>query len=564
MQSVTDLNRKKNGVTLGDGVTLDLMRLVDTRMLIQANSGGGKSWLLRLLAEEVAGQMQTIILDPEGEFATLRERVDMLLVSREGEIPADTRSAALLARKLAELGVSAVIDLYDLKLHERRHYVKLFLDSLMSVPRSLWHPLLIVIDECHVFAPERTAGDSEALPSIISLMSQGRKRGFCGVISTQRLSKLHKDVAAEANNIFIGRTWLDVDQQRAGDLLGMTKADRGALRDLAPGEFFAFGPALPFNGVMKFQAGKVATTHPKAGERHKITPPKASNVIRQIVEHLSDLPQQAEAEIRDLNDARLKIVSLERELRSRPVQQDERAVTRAVTEAVQRVERDYQSSVIALQKENANLISRLKQIAALSHLTETEKPQAPIVAMSQPEKREAKPPVRKPSPPARTSRSGAQLKAGERIMLQVLAQFDHLGGLTRDQLALLSGYTRSGTFDTYVGTLIREQLASRSASGRLSIADAGRDYLGADALQPPKTTAELQVLFASKLKQGERVMLEILISIYPHTISRDELASRSGYTRSGTFDTYVGTLTRNHLAVKEGGALRASDTLFLK
>jgi hypothetical protein len=42
-------------------------------------------------------------------------------------------------------------------------------------------------------------------------MSQGRKRGFAGIIATQRLSKLHKDAAAEANNVIIGRTWLDAD-----------------------------------------------------------------------------------------------------------------------------------------------------------------------------------------------------------------------------------------------------------------------------------------------------------------------------------------------------------------
>ena len=40
-----------------------------------------------------------------------------------------------------------------------------------------------------------------------------------------------------------------------------------------------------------------------------------------------------------------------------------------------------------------------------------------------------------------------------------LSQFDDRGGLTRDQLALLSGYTRSGTFDTYVGTLTRLDFA---------------------------------------------------------------------------------------------------------
>jgi Helicase HerA, central domain len=50
------------GQIIGGGkLELDLPTLVDTRVLIQANSGGGKSWLLRLIAERAG--IQTIVLD---------------------------------------------------------------------------------------------------------------------------------------------------------------------------------------------------------------------------------------------------------------------------------------------------------------------------------------------------------------------------------------------------------------------------------------------------------------------------------------------------------------------
>lgn len=158
---------------------LDLTKLVDTRMLISANSGSGKSWLLRLIAERAAGNLQTIILDPEGEFSTLRERVDCVLVGPGGELPTNVRAAGLLARKLMELQVSAVVDLYDLNIMDRRKFVRLFLESLMHLPKELWHPCLFIIDECHKFAPEKGAGESEATSAVIDLMSQGRKRGYC-------------------------------------------------------------------------------------------------------------------------------------------------------------------------------------------------------------------------------------------------------------------------------------------------------------------------------------------------------------------------------------------------
>lgn len=41
-------------------VYLDLRKLVETRALIEASSGGGKSTLMRLIAERAAGVMQTI------------------------------------------------------------------------------------------------------------------------------------------------------------------------------------------------------------------------------------------------------------------------------------------------------------------------------------------------------------------------------------------------------------------------------------------------------------------------------------------------------------------------
>jgi hypothetical protein len=87
----------------GKKLELHLPTLVDTRLLIQANSGGGKSWMLRLIAERAG--IQTIILDNEGEFANLREVVDVLLVGVGGELPADPRHAALLARRLHEYTV---------------------------------------------------------------------------------------------------------------------------------------------------------------------------------------------------------------------------------------------------------------------------------------------------------------------------------------------------------------------------------------------------------------------------------------------------------------------------
>ena len=220
-------------------------------------------------------------------------------------------------------------------------FVKLFLESLIHLPRDLWRPTLGILDEAHIYCPERGSGEAESTEAVVSLMSQGRKRGYAGIIATQRLSKLHKDAAAEANNVIIGRTWLDADQARAGDALGLSKSDRLKLRDLAQGEFYLFGPAFSRPGVLRFRSDQVRTTHPRPGQRHLLTAPAPSKAIRGVLGKFADLPHEVEAEIRGLDQARHRIAELGRQIRkaknsnSAP-EIDQVAIERAVRVAVER------------------------------------------------------------------------------------------------------------------------------------------------------------------------------------------------------------------------------------
>jgi hypothetical protein len=124
-----------------------------------------------------------------------------------------------------------------------------FLSALFDAPRDHWYPALVVVDEAQLFAP---AGGGEvaeevrraSLTAMTNLMCRGRKRGLAGVIATQRLAKLAKNVAAEASNFLMGRTFLDIDMARAADLLGMERRQAEAIRDLPRGTFLALGPAI--------------------------------------------------------------------------------------------------------------------------------------------------------------------------------------------------------------------------------------------------------------------------------------------------------------------------------
>ena len=225
--------------------TLDLEELLATRLLVQGNSGSGKSHLLRRLLEQSAPWVQQCIIDPEGDFTTLSERYGHTVVDA-------TRTEAELTRIAARVRqhrVSVVLNLEGLDVEQQMRAAAAFLGGMFDADRDHWYPVLVVVDEAQLFAPAVAGEVSDearklSLGARTNLMCRGRKRGLAGVIATQRLAKLAKNVAAEASNFLMGRTFLDIDMARAADLLGMEKRTAEQFRDLARGHFIALGPAI--------------------------------------------------------------------------------------------------------------------------------------------------------------------------------------------------------------------------------------------------------------------------------------------------------------------------------
>jgi uncharacterized protein len=230
----------------GAPAALDLEELLATRLLVQGNSGSGKSHLLRRLLEQSAPWVQQTIIDPEGDFVTLAERFGHLVIDAEEHTERGLQVAGERARIHR---VSAVLNLEGLDAENQMRRAAAFLGGLFDVARDHWYPMLVVVDEAQLFAPAVAGEVSDearklSLGAMTNLMCRGRKRGLAGVIATQRLAKLAKNVAAEASNFLMGRTFLDIDMARAADLLGMERRQAEAFRDLERGQFMALGPAL--------------------------------------------------------------------------------------------------------------------------------------------------------------------------------------------------------------------------------------------------------------------------------------------------------------------------------
>lgn len=557
-------------IILGDGLTCDLQSLIDTRLLIQANSGGGKSHTLRRLLEETYGKVQHLVIDPEGEFPTLRERFGYVIAARSGgDTAADPRSAKLLAEKLLAIGASAILDIYELKAHERIRFVRLFLEALVDAPKSLWHPALVVVDEAHVYCPQH--GEAESAAAVIDLATRGRKRGFCAVLATQRIAKLHKDAAAELNNKLIGRTGLDVDMKRAGDELGFTTREQlHQLRTLAPGEFFAFGPAFG-PGVERRTIAGVRTTHPKAGARLTAPVPPPTKKILALLPQLADLPAEAEEKARTEADLRRELATVRSALTRAEKQQPTRTVEKPVEKIVERLAlKDGQLARAEklVQQVNAwcdrqdaigqQVLGIGKEIAAAIASTRT--PARTLAAtpmISRPSQPVVGRPVARGTAPA--SNGNGSLPKGERLVLTAIVQAVESTdeAADREYVTQITGYKRS-TRDTYLQRLGEKSLVEPKGDGFIPTAGG---YLALGAYEQLPTGDALLQWWLTRLPGGEAKVLEAVAQRGSDGLTRDAITDVTGYKRS-TRDTYVQRLGTRRLVAVEGQSIIPSVMLF--
>jgi hypothetical protein len=244
----------------GTSAALDIEELLATRLLVQGNSGSGKSHLLRRMLEGSAELVQQVVIDPEGDFVSLADSFSHIAVDAAQYSFAEVVRLAARAR---EHRASVVLNLDGLEVDDQLRCAAAFLAALFDAPREQWYPVLVVVDEAQLFAPAAAGEVGEearraSLAAMTNLMCRGRKRGLAGVVATQRLAKLAKNVAAEASNFLMGRTFLDIDMARAADLLGMERKQADQIRDLERGEFLALGPAISRRPI-SVRIGSVAT-----------------------------------------------------------------------------------------------------------------------------------------------------------------------------------------------------------------------------------------------------------------------------------------------------------------
>ena len=586
------------------GTEMYLHSLVESRLLIQASSGGGKSYMLRVLAEQVIRHMPVIILDWEGEFATLRERYDLVLAGPTGEVSCNVKTAAMLARNLIELEVSAIVDMSELKMHQRQEYVAVFLKALIELPKKLWpskqgKAVMVMVDEAHKLCPQKERSQSSS--AVIDLQSLGRKRGLCGVLATQRLSKLNKDAAAECNNVLIGRC-SGIDAAKACDMLGLPPANKHELTRAPTGMWRGVGPAFVFNehgqpiewGCVSFQGALAATTHAKSGAT-LLTPPKPSAKIKKVIPLLEAAQVKTAKEIKDLGEAKKEITNLKRQVTLAKKENPEpkvETVTEIDYEAVERAvkarDEQWEPLLTAATKQIRDLLERFKRVygtvvtefeAGVDAELDAKTLACSLVDLVPPGM--AKGPVlkaaeRKKSTGRRTKRTGRKKRTappadavGEEpnaSELKILGALTWLASVgvhqpSRPVAGVMAGYKPGGRFNNLLGSLNTKEHIWYPCPGTIEITDSGVTH--APEHEEPPTLQDLWDAWQSKLSNSQWKLIEVVLdeTLVKDSLTPALLAEQSGYTVGGRFNNLLGSLRTLGLITKRG-AIEPTELLY--
>lgn len=592
-------------ITLGPGVEIGIHDLLDDNLLVIAMRRSGKTMRLRSIAEQVGKHMPIYVFDHEGEFASLREELPILICGENGEVPARPETAGALARRLVEMHASAVLDISTLTRKNKRLFVMAFLQAMIDLPKKLWGPRLIVLDEIHEFCPQGGKDiDAQARETVNQLMALGGKRGLGVVAGTQRIAKLDKDSAAEFGNVCVGRTTLGADIAKACERLGFTREQGAALKNLKKGEMYAAGTSFDFDEAKLFQGILAKTTHPaSAGQRRALKPPPPNKAILKYADELKDLQRVADVEKatqKSLAEENARLRAEVEQLRARKpaptpaptlpngrdrtpppapkidtsayvlqgredvcrmMNDDFARISEKVTDAKQKifaVEAAVNEAIRLLHKTRPKSGQLAKATATIAKQTPPPNPKANGRATGLgggwSAALEKQPADGRGARRATSSNGSSEVSGGPKRILTVLAQ--HSDGLDPSSLRMFAQIGTKSSMRTYVGILLARKHIERDG-GKIRITDAGLQALGPyNALPQGRALVDYWLDWVGT--GGPRRILEAAIEAGDEGIDKSDLLEVAAIGTPSSLRTYVGTLQAARLieAFREDGKSR--------
>ena len=364
------------GNILGDGKPLEIAadKLIMGRTFITSITRYGKSWLCRRIVEQLVGKAGIVIIDPEGEYASLREKFPFLIIGKD--IPVQVETAEFIAETVLTEDLSVIIDLSLVDDDLGKEFVAKFVSRFMFLETKLRKPYLFVVEEADEFAPERGISKAISVKAFRNLAKKGGKRGVGLIVVTHRSAWVTKGVLSQCTSLkLIGRVeWnsdLDVLQdflQIHPNILRRPKKNGEPFDDgrphidcLSPGQFFVSGSLV--DSVAFVKIGKVQTTH--LGCTPDIIPPTPRE-LKGVVEKLAEmLPKILEEK---LKPEAARIVEIEEKAERKYKEKFEQKFAKDKKKLKAKLEAEYSSKFSELRDKNKGLEEQIEQIGRTQSL----------------------------------------------------------------------------------------------------------------------------------------------------------------------------------------------------
>lgn len=555
----------------------------------------GKSYTASVQAEELlkAGQ-QIVAIDVTGAWWGLRSNATgdgpgfpiVIFGGDHGDIPLEETAGEVIADAIVTERFSAIIDLSLLRKRQAQRFLADFFETIYRRNREAMH---LFMDEADFYAPQKPFGDeARTLGAVNDIVRRGGIRGIGCTLITQRASVLNKDVLTQAGIVTALRVshprdikaileWIDVHATRE-DAAEMLRT----LPSLPKGDAWVWSPGWPTEkGIherihirqrVTFDSGAT----PKAGHIVKQPKVKAEVDLTRLGEQIASTVQRQRDN--DPTELKRRIAVLKKQLEEKP-SADSVDIKQQIDIAVADVSRNWHEQ---WQNRNASLAtiaeSLRSAIDGIAHVIESLAKESgspqPIIATAVNQQkprtfylnREHELPRQRRS--LHSSDNGsAELTRPQLKLIEALAEAESIGRneISRSWLAFIAGV--SPTSSAFVNNLSR--LSSLGyvrypRQGLVEFTEKGKT--ASPSIDRPLTADELFARIIRLVSRPQSVLLEVLRSNYPRTLSRDNLADLADVSdKSSAFVNNLSALSSRELVeYPERGLVKLRDWVVLR
>ncbi len=309
----------------GNSVEIPSETLATAGTAILAMRGAGKSWLNAVLAEGLAkARIPFVIVDPEGEYWTLRAKFSSIVVvgGTHADIPLEPELATILAQEALEERLELVLDLSDMRRKEQLRFLFRFLSELFFQETELRIPFWVSFEEADLWVPQ--SGNPSCKTAVLDICQRGRKRGLGFALVSQRPATIDKTALSQAEFRFFKRFQQPHDLRAVGENLGPFADRIKSLPSLAASDALLYAPTLSSTPIQFRVASRVSPHGGATPEQVVLIKPsttilelrkkfekllvksqKEQSVVEQLQRHIQELEQELTLKEEELTKTQL-------------------------------------------------------------------------------------------------------------------------------------------------------------------------------------------------------------------------------------------------------------------